>query len=207
MKSVYKKKIKIPSYYIDNNKKLSLTAGMGIIQDITSEHCDKLKIDRWSLLENSGAFWVTTKVKVQINKMPELNDLVSVETWTLDCGKVKFERDCAIRNNKETLVNFKTEWVALDEKTKRIRPAKSICYPKNMKNRKKRAINSDFSNFNYEICEKDYCYSRIIFSSDIDVNNHVNNCFYTRFVLDCFSTEELNAGISEYEIHFINQCF
>lgn len=207
MKNTYKKKLTIPSYYIDNTKKLSLPASMGIIQDITSEHSDLLKIDRWSMLSSCGAFWVTTKVKVIINKMPELNDVVTAETWTIDNSKVKFERDCVIKNKTENLVCFKTEWVALDEKTMRLRPAKTISFPFKMKNRKDRAIDKDFSTFNYEITENDFCYSRIIFSSDIDVNNHVNNCFYTRFVLDAFSTSELKQQIKEYEIHFVNQCF
>lgn len=207
MKNYLHKKLPILSYYIDFSKKLSLPACMGMFQDIANDHGKQIGADRWSLLKNSNAFWVITKVKMQIIEMPELDQKVDVTTWTIDNTAVKFERDCKIAHNGKTLINLRSEWVALDATTRRIRPAKTIAYPFDIKNRKIRAVAEKYSNFSYDISNADLCYSRTILSSDIDVNNHVNNCYYSKFVLDCFSTNFLKENkLTSYEIHFINEC-
>lgn len=206
MKNTYKNKQKISSYYLDSNKKLSLAACLGLVQDVTNDHSEKLGVDRWSLLKTSNAFWVITKIKLDIVEFPKLDDVVTLETWTLDNSAVKFERDCRISNGKKPLINVKTEWVSLDETTRKLRPAKTLKFPFNMKNRTDRAVEEKFSNITYKPLEEDFCYSRIIRSTDIDVNNHVNNCYYNRFVLDCFSTQFLTDNtLCKYEIHFVNE--
>ncbi len=207
MKSVYKTKINIPSYYMDFNKKLSLSALMGIFQDITSTHSDKLKIDRWTLLKTSNAFWVTTKVKLQIMDLPEYSDKITAKTWTIDNTAVKFERDGLISKGKTPLVKIKSEWVALDKDTHKPRAAKTLAFPFGMKNLKTRAIDGKFSNLNYNVSLSDLCYSRIVYSTDIDINHHVNNCYYSKFILDCFNVDYLTQNkLSTYEIHFVNEC-
>lgn len=207
MKNFLCKKVNVSSYNVDFNKNLTLPACMGIFQDIADDHGKKIGADRATLLKTSNAFWVITKVKLQINEFPKLNDKLNVETWTIDNTKVKFERDCCIASNKKPLINIKTEWVALDMATRLIRPAKTLNFPFKMKNRSTRAVIQDFTNFTQSVSQEDFCYGRTIYSSDIDVNNHVNNCYYSRFVLDCFSVEFLqNNKLTEYEIHFLKEC-
>lgn len=207
MKSVYKTKITIPSYYMDANKKLSLAALMGVFQDIVSAHSDKIKIDRWTLLKNSNAFWVTTKVKLEIINMPEYGDTIGAKTWTLPATAVKFDRDAVISHNGNACIKINSEWVALDADTRKIRAAKTLDFPFSMKTLHTRAIDGKFKPLNYKIKSDDFCYSRIIYSTDIDVNNHVNNCYYSKFIMDCFSTDFLaKKPLKIYEIHFVNEC-
>lgn len=207
MKNTYSKKMRIPSFYMDNVKTLSVPACMGIIQDITNCHSELMGVDRWSMLKSSNAFWVLTKVKLEINRMPELDEMVKIETWTIDHSAVKFERDCRIWKGKEPLVNIRSEWVTLDGTTRKIRTARSLKFP-NMKNRADRSTEQSFNNLKYEISEDDFCYSRTIYSTDIDVNQHVNNCYYARFVLDAFKVSELTSKkLSGFEIHFVNEAF
>jgi acyl-ACP thioesterase len=162
-------------------------------------------VDRWSLLKKSNAFWVTTKVKLKINRMPALDEKFAMQTWPLQSTAVKFERDAKICAGKETLVAIKSEWVALDADTHKIRPAKSIYFPK-MKNRTDRAIEGKFANLNFDNNGAQKVYSRTILPTDIDVNGHTNNCNYTRFVLDCFPlAEHKTTQIDTYEIHFVNE--
>ncbi len=206
MKNYLQRRLPILSYYMDFEKKLSLPACMGMFQDIANDHGEKLGVDRWSLLKSSNAFWVITKVKMKIKRFPELDQKVDVKTWTIDNTAVKFDRDCTISIVGEELVAIKSEWVALDATTRRIRPAKTIKFPFDMKNIKKRAISEKYSAFSTIVDSNDFVYERKVVSTDIDVNNHVNNCFYSRFVLDCFSVDFLrNHQLTDYEIHFINE--
>lgn len=208
MKNTFKTKISIPSYYTDSSMKLGLAACMGIFQDITSNHTDILKIDRASLIKNSNAFWVTTKVKLDILDMPSYDERVTAETWTIKPTAVKVERDARIYNGSQTFVNIKSEWAAIDCQTFKPRPIKSLAFPHSLKNRSDRAIEGRFSPLNYNESTAELCYTRKIYSSDIDINNHVNNCYYSKFVLDCFSLDFLNENrLKTYEIHFVNQCY
>ena len=207
MKNFLRKKVYVTSYNVDFNKNLTLPACMGIFQDIADDHGKMIGADRATLLKTSNAFWVITKVKLQINDFPKLNDKLDIETWTIDNTPVKFERDCCIAINKKTLISLKSEWVALDANTRHIRAAKTLKFPFKMKNRSARAVSQEYTLFKESVSQKDFCYMRTIYSTDIDVNMHVNNCYYSRFVLDCFTTEFLKKNkLTEYEIHFLNEC-
>lgn len=206
MENTYKKDFEVSSYNIDKNMNLSLVTTMGILQDIANDHCETLNADRWSLLASSNAYWVTTKVRLDINQMPKMKDNFTAETWCLKNSAVKFERDGRFYNNNQTFINISSEWVAIDATTHKIRPAKTIAFPFDMKCREDRAIEGRFSTLNYVIGATDKVYTRTIYSTDIDVNNHVNNCFYSRFVLDCFSNDYLaNHHLKTYEIHFVHE--
>ena len=206
MENTYKKDFEVSSYNIDKNMNLSLVTTMGILQDIANDHCETLNADRWSLLKSSNAYWVTTKVKLDIEKMPQMNDNFVAETWCLKNSAVKFERDARFYNNEKKFINISSEWVAIDADTHKIRPAKTIVFPYDMECREDRAIGGKFAILNHSVSEDDKVYSRTIYSSDIDVNNHVNNCFYSRFVLDCFTNEFLkNNPLKTYEIHFVHE--
>ncbi|MBQ8468442.1 MAG: hypothetical protein IJ542_01655 [Clostridia bacterium] len=207
MENTFKTEISVGSQNLNCNEELSLQACMEIFQDVANTHAERLGADRWSLLKKSGAFWVVTKVKLKIEEMPKLHDNVVAETWTLDNSFVAFERDAKLSVSDRELVKIKSEWVTLDADTHKIRPAKTIAFPFEMENRTDRAIEGKFSVLKAEINKNNFSYSRIIKFGDLDMNNHVNNCYYSRFVLDCFSSEELKKNkIDEYEIHFVNEC-
>ena len=207
MKNTYKRKMTLDSNCLDIKEEPTIEYLMQLLQDVANDHCTALGIDRWSLIKNSNAFWVATKVKLQINRPAKLGEKLSFETWTQDPTAVKFERDAKLACNGKTLVGFKSEWVDLDYSTHKIRPAKTLAYPFDMKNRKDRAIEGKFNTLNHTTAPNDFCYSRIIRVGDLDVNNHVNNCFYSRFVFDCFGSEEYKTKkVQTYEIHFINEC-
>jgi len=206
MENTFKNNYRVSSYVIDRNMNINLSTVMGILQDIANDHCEALNADRWSLLKSSNAFWVTTKVKLQINELPQMRQDFVAETWCIKNSAVKFERDSKFFNDDKVFLTATSEWVAIDASSHRIRPAKTIAFPFDMQCREDRAIDGDFSKMNYQIEEENRKYSRKILSSDIDVNNHVNNCFYARFVLDCFDNEFLSKHkLKTYETHFINE--
>ena len=56
--------------------------------------------------------------------------------------------------------------------------------------------------------ENDYVYTRVIRSTDIDINNHTNNLKYNFMAMDALSVEDLKSSkIKEYEIYFVNESY
>ncbi len=207
MKSYYKRKQFIATSHMDSQNKLSLQACMGFLQDISTEHCIPLGFEHANFLATRNAFWVITKVKLHIFDMPTAGDTVKLETFMVKPTAVRFERDCIISRGKKVLVSAKMEWVVLDADTHRPRSVKSIDYPTNLKYKNKRAMEDKFQQISASFTPQDLCYSRTVYLGDTDLNFHVNNCVYNRFVLDCFSTEELKSkNLTDYEIHFISEC-
>ena len=58
-----------------------------------------------------------------------------------------------------------------------------------------------------DFTEADRCFSRAVFSSDIDYGNHMNNVAYVKTMLDTFSSAELAAlPIKSFEIRYGEPC-
>ena len=69
-------------------------------------------------------------------------------------------------------------------------------------------LNLAFSNLKVEVEEKDYVYTKVVRSTDVDLNNHTNNLRYNYMALDAFSVDDLkNFDIKEYEIYFFNESY
>ncbi|MCM1404261.1 MAG: thioesterase [Prevotella sp.] len=206
MKSYYQRQQFLTTAQMDASNKLSLQACMGLFQDIATEHCIPLGWDHASFLAKNHAFWVVTKIKLQIEQMPTVNDVVTLKTWMTEPSVVRFERDCSISLGKQRLVNAKMEWVVLDADTHRPRALKTIDYPQGLKYLPERAMESGFEQISLDVKNAQKCYRRTIYYGDTDLNHHTNNCVYSRFVLDCFDEQFWDSQrLTAYEIHFINE--
>ena len=83
----------------------------------------------------------------------------------------------------------------------------SICYPE-LQMEKIKNVKTDFYNLKEQINSSDYVYTRVIRSTDIDVNNHTNNLKYNQIAIDAFSVDELKSiEVKEYEIYFVNETY
>ena len=191
---------------MDANNKLSLQACMGLFQDIATEHCIPLGWEHSQFMANNNAFWVVTKIKLQIDQMPTSGDNVTIKTWMAKPTAVKFERNCSITKNKTPIVKAKMEWVVLDAVTHRPRGVKTINYPEGLKYLPQQALEDKFAQITLDQEATNKCLSRTIYYGDTDLNNHTNNGVYSRFVLDCFDTNFLKSNaLTDYEIHFVNE--
>ena len=134
-------------------------------------------------------------------------DNIKVYTWTQPLSSIRAIRDFKIKLKNSVMVKAVAEWCCLDYNTRKIRKLNSIAYP-DLEMVETSSNNLEFSKVNYEIDETNYVYTKIIRSSDIDVNNHTNNFVYNTMALDAFSLDELNSMIiKDYEIHFVGETY
>ncbi len=208
MKNYYGIKRKTTSSMYDNNYKLRFDGILTIMQDLATAHSYDMKVDHDTLLKSSNAFWVLSRAKFKINKHIVNDTLAYFKTWPLKPSGIRFLREFSFIQNKNVMVDGRSEWCIIDSKNFAIRRLDSVNYPTDLNYIKKSSNTPEFSKIKYLVNDEDYCLDYKVSFTDQDVNNHTNNVAYSRMALNCFEVEEFNNyDFSTFEIKFINQTF
>ena len=158
-------------------------AVLDLLQDTATAHAVELGIGRDSMVPQ-GVFWAIIRMRYEVEREPKHHQAVTVRTWPHSLSKFSFIRDFTISDEAgDLLVKASSEWVLMDVEARKFASVKDhyagptdFCedrvFPK--KPRKLPAF------------EVDDGPARVVVPaySDIDVNGHVNNAMYARFVVD-----------------------
>ncbi|MBQ9709553.1 MAG: hypothetical protein IJV67_02905 [Clostridia bacterium] len=180
---------------------------LALIQDVTTQHSERMGISHQDLIDKSNAYWVISKIKFKTEGIIDSRREYKVETWPHKPGALRYVRDYRITCNDST-IEGRSEWCILDRDTLAIRRTDSVVYPENFVHDEERTSVSDFMRFREQVSEGDYSYTYRTVFTDIDCNGHVNNLAYARMALNTFSPEQFEAGgFNAFEIHFISQTY
>ena len=203
--SLFKINYKIELSDVDFNKKLRVSGLFKLFQDIASMASDNLGFGIDTLKIKFGVAWVLMRIKVEVNKMPSLNEEILLETWPIEPSKIEFERDFLVRDSKgEIIARAVSTWAVIDLETRRLVKTEriSIKYPEQILSR---AIDGRMRKLKSS-GQMETVYKRVVGYSDIDFNGHVNNSKYVDFIMDCFDIEKHNKyTVKSIEVHFINE--
>lgn len=207
MKNYHTEKFVVDDTKIDFNNIVPITEMFRMIEVATFNHSNIIGLDHKSMQEKSNAFWVVTKMKLVLKDNVKTGEKIRVTTWTHELGKIRALRDCVINSNNKIKAKVTAEWCCLDFDTRKIRKLDSIVYP-NLEMEKTDNLNIMFTNLRENVDNKHFVYSKVIRSTDIDINRHTNNLKYIYMTLDAFSVEELlKFDIKEFEIYFVNESY
>jgi acyl-ACP thioesterase len=154
-------------------------------QDIAGRHCQELQLD-YDTMAAKRLFWAVIRHRVQVSRMPQRGETVTVQTWPMPTTRVAYPRaTVAYDTQGKELFRIISLWVLMDLDTRAmILPGKSgveveglICggelavpgslMPKVLENREKRTVRF----------------------SDLDRNGHMNNCRYLEWITDLLPSE------------------
>lgn len=193
-------KITLYNSYFDINNRLTAKSILNIFQDVASIHGEELGVGYMPMLEKS-LYWVLSRIKFDILKMPSINQTVVVETWPHIKGRIDFDRDMRILSEDgEILVIGTSKWCVIDtinrtlQRTDNINYIGEYCLDINYEGR-----------FNKVILPNDGLKKVLDYEvgfSDLDHNEHMNNTNYANLVLNAVETKVFN----HFEINFINEC-
>lgn len=205
MKNTHTEKLIVNDTEIDFDLKVPAIELMRLLEIATFNHADEMGLDHDTMIERDNAFWVISKMKMQIKGEIHSQDKLIIKTWTHTPGMIRFNRDCTLKVKNSIKVKATAEWCCLDFETRKLRKASSIKYPK-LEMEEKVELDLPYTNLKLEVGEADYIYSRKIRTTDIDINNHTNNLKYNIIAFDALDINELKAiDIKEYEIYFVNE--
>jgi medium-chain acyl-[acyl-carrier-protein] hydrolase len=194
-------KFPIKSYDSDQNGKLTLQALFHFLQECAWDNA-RMNDFGFEYLEKQNAFWVLSRIFVQINEYPEWKDEIEIKTWPKGVDGFFAIRDFQIKKGDKIIGNATSYWLILDKDSKRPKRLDDFNFVhENFV--KEEAIKQNLGKLLYkgDLKELD---RRKVYQSDLDVNKHVNNATYVRWILDSFfnATRE---PICEFEINFLNE--
>uniref|UniRef100_B6TSK6 Acyl-[acyl-carrier-protein] hydrolase n=1 Tax=Zea mays TaxID=4577 RepID=B6TSK6_MAIZE len=160
-----------------------------------------------------GLIWVTNRMHIEIYKYPAWGDVVEIETWCQEDGKIGTRRDWILKDlcTGEVTGRATSKWVMMNQNTRRLQRVSDdvrdevfihcpktprLAFPEENNGSLKKIPNlSDPAQ-----------YSRLGLvprRADLDMNQHVNNVTYIGWVLesipqDIIDTHELQTITLDY---------
>lgn len=193
-------KITLFSSYFDMNDRLSAKSILNIFQDAAGIHADKIGVGYETMLAKN-LYWILSRVKFDVFKMPVPNQKVVVETWPHEKGRIDFDRDFKVLSDDgETLVIGTSKWCVIDTETRSLQRTENVNYDGEVcpdKNYEER--------FGKIVVPNDCLVQKFVHTvrfSDLDHNKHMNNTNYA-----LLSTNAIDDNIySHFEINFLSEC-
>ena len=201
---VYRINTCLESSDTDYFRELSMSSAFLYFQDIAAAHAENLGAGVKTLSMQRGVAWIVMRMRVEIDRMPGLDEEIIIETWPRPTAPL-YERDYRILGKDgDILVKATSIWIIMDLATRDIMKEHIVKYREieihpdcalPVKLRQLRAP-----------APPELCYSKHLRYTDIDYNDHVNNTKYVEYSYDCFPLEYHRENrIRAYEINFINE--
>lgn len=148
--------------------------------------------------------WVLSKMIVEIENLPQWNNVITVTTWIKSLENSRSVRCFELHHNGEKIVGCETFWVVFNTTTRRpenllLPDAHFEKYPN------KNATKNSFSRI--EVLENlKFCGTKKIVLSDLDIVNHANSVKYVEWCLDCVESEKIIDGaVKSLEMNYLKE--
>ena len=126
MEPIYRQTFPISDIHLDCFRRLKPSVLLYFAQDVAGNHAALLGTD-WESLNQKNLFWAIIRHRIQITRMPEAGDTITVETWPMPTTRVAYPRATVAydQHGKEV---FRTValWVLMDTESRAmVLPGKS----------------------------------------------------------------------------------
>ncbi|KDP35002.1 hypothetical protein JCGZ_09290 [Jatropha curcas] len=210
----YRQTVVIRSYEVGPDKTATLEIILCLLQETALNHV-------WlsGLLSNgfgathgmvrNNLIWVVSKLQVQVDQYPIWGEVVEIDTWVGASGKNGMRRDWLVRSQAtgQVFARATSTWVMMNEKTRRLSKM-----PEEVRAEiapwfiEKQAIKEEVPEKIAKLDDK----ARYVVTnlkpkrSDLDMNQHVNNVKYVRWMLETlpdqfFENHQLSGITLEYK--------
>ncbi|SFB59104.1 acyl-[acyl-carrier-protein] thioesterase [Algoriphagus aquimarinus] len=216
----FEKDFEIRSYQVDPDGKLSLTALSNLFQEIAWRHADSADFGR--NLQEQHLSWILSRIDITCAKLPSWGDSIKVFTAGRGVDKLFAFREFLVTNpSGDVLARAMSSWVLMNLQSKRILRPEYALPPELFDPEEKPAWQPEKIRLKGDLLKSEKLKVRY---SDLDLNNHVNNTSYVRWVenilrengchtlpflinylAECVMGDELNIHLYRNEGHFIVQ--
>lgn len=181
---IWNEQFQIDTHEADMNGLARLDALFCCFQEAAGHHARDLGVGREEL-SRQGCLWVLSRCRMQIDRYPAWGQKVTVQTWPCGVERVFALREFEFLSDAgERLGSGISAWLILTQEKHRpmrpgpimqaVPPTRAAARPEAVTDKQANPVGlSDLRLFSVRY-------------SDLDVNRHVNNAAYVRWILDSF---------------------
>lgn len=216
----FQKDFEVRSYQVDPDGKLSLTALSNLFQEIAWRHADSADFGR--TLQEQHLSWILARITITCENLPSWGDSIKVFTAGRGVDKLFAFREFLITDPEgDILARAMSSWVLMNVVTKRIFRPENALPPELFDPKEKPEWKPEKIRLQGILLKSEKVKVRY---SDLDLNNHVNNTSYVRWVenilrendcqtlpflinylAECTMGDELDIYLYEHQGHFVVQ--
>lgn len=174
--------LRIKSYEIDSGGRLKIYSIMNYFQEIAGLNATELGWG-YDVLSEKGLFWVLSRIGISITRIPGWGESVILTTWPVGVDKLFAVRDFRMSDGSgNELLSAVSAWLLLDRETRRPQKVGMLDDPLFQ-----RGVEGNIRPTPGKLTAPgplDLRYEKRISLSDLDVNDHVNNAEYSKWIVD-----------------------
>ena len=201
---IFEKKFQIPSYFVDDRSQLTVSSLFSLLQEVSDSHATLLGAG-WHALRDRGFFWVLTRMRLKINRLPEWTEPVLMRSWVRKSEAATSPRDYELLDaDGNLLVAGSSIWAILD--TAEARPQRMSIFDGMFLPQERSAIDGKPPKIGPVSLPDMLPGAKEAVHSDIDMNHHVNNARYIQWAFDAVNEEFRQAHrLKDVSVNFISQ--
>jgi len=126
METVFTQTFEVSAAQVDCFGRAKPSSLLFFAQEAAGEHCRELALD-WDTLAQRNLFWAVIRYRVQITRLPQLGEKLTVQTWPMPTTRTAFPRATAGYDEKgNEIFRIIGLWVLMDRTSRTmVLPGKS----------------------------------------------------------------------------------
>lgn len=202
MEPIYAYKCTIPTGGVDCFDRMKPSYMLSLAQDMAGEHSTLLGTSR-EALEEKRLFWAVIRQKVQITRLPESRETITLETWPMPTTRTAYPRaTVAYDEGGNEVFRCISLWVLMDLDTRAmILPGKSGVTVEGLLRGSELSIPGSLAPRVME-----HTTQRTVRFTELDINGHLNNCRYLDWVDDLMGSDfHRDHPVKEFSISYLSE--
>ncbi|KAL8463438.1 hypothetical protein ACS0TY_033415 [Phlomoides rotata] len=213
----YRQTVVIRSYEVGPDKTTTIESILSLLQETALNHVwmSGLLSDGFGAthgMMKNNLIWVVSRMQVQVDHYPIWGEVMEIDTWVGASGKNGMRRDWLLRSKSTGLVFARatSTWVMMNQKTRRLSKM-----PDEVRGEispwfiEKQAIEEESPEKIEKLDEKALFVNSDLKPkrSDLDMNHHVNNVKYVRWMLEAIPDKFLEKHqLSDMILEYRREC-
>ena len=176
---LYERTLRIRSQHVTCCRRLRLSALLTFFQEASIAHTEALGVGREKTLDR-GLLWIITKQHINIRRMPEYDEEITIRSWPGETMHVLFPRFYEVICRGDVIITGSALWMLIDAESRgfifpdeygieiqKMDADRTIPLPDPIRDRLPEAGDPRI-----------HTVSRTASFSLLDINGHINNCGY-----------------------------
>ena len=199
---IHRQQYEISTIHLDRFGRMKPSMILYFAQEVAGSHCDELGCN-WEAMAAKGLFWAVIRHKVEITRMPQAGQTITLRTWPMPTTRVAYPRSTVAYDSQgRELFRSISLWVLMDLNNRAmVLPGKSgIEVAGTVRG------NELASPLGLPVKVLQNHHTRYVNFTDLDRNSHMNNTKYLDWIYDLLgSSFHGQHTIREFTICYLSE--